>query len=953
MKRTPQEKPARSVRASKRRKTSAAPVARKGKPGTRKKTDAAPSALLAEMEQHRDLLQIQNEELGKAHAALEISHQRFSELHEQAPVGYLTLDRQGCIRAINLEAVRLLGVARHTVIGKPFLVFVEQEDRQKFLKHLWELRRARADSQFGAELRLVTSDGTLRHVRMITGRHHDIEGRSSLFLSAISDITELRAASTNAAHLASIVESARDAIVTFTEAGLFRSWNPAAEAIFGYSKDEILGKHVSILAPEDRKGELLQTLKLALSGMPIPPFETIRLRKDGTLVDAEVSLFPILESSRVIALTAIIRDITERKATAERLQKKAELLSLAQEGARMGVFEWDLVTNKAVWTPELEALMGIKLEDMPGNLEPWFAQIHPEDQPRLQQVFQEWMESNRTDVTEHYRFLSNGDERWFELRGRITRDAGGTPLKIIGTNLDITERKKMEAALRESQRLTRATLEAIPAHIALIDESGTIVDINSAWRDFCIENEGHAEAVGCGVNYLTVCAKIHGLEGKEARHFASGIRAVLSGRKQVFTMDYACHSPSVQRWFTGYVTPVAGPGARMAVIAHVNITAVKLAEEKFRGVVESAPDALVITDRVGRIQMVNRQAEKLFGYTRRELVGSNVEMLMPAAFRRAHAARHGQYSDEPTNRPMGGGASFPARRKDGSEFPAEIGLSPLQTAEGMLVCSAIRDITERKKAEDAIRTLNAELEERVVARTAALQKAVESLGQAIEERKRLEKEVLAISEIERRNIGQDLHDDLGQQLAGLWFLSSTLAKSLRPVSSAQAESVANVAAQLNKALALTRSLARGLQPVAPESGGLMAALRELASRSSELFKLHCRLARRPAVLVHDPATATHLYRIAQEAVTNAARHGHASHITILLSSSAGELLLSVNDDGCGMKETTGKHDGMGIRTMRYHAEAMGGSLEFRPRAEGGTTVTCKIPIPSQPEPENH
>jgi PAS domain S-box-containing protein len=368
---------------------------------------------------------------------------------------------------------------------------------------------------------------------------------------------------------------------------------------------------------------------------------------------------------------------------------------------------------------------------------------------------------------------------------------------------------------------------------------------------------------------------------------------------------------------------------------------------------ESAPDALVITDRVGRIQMVNRQAEKLFGYTRRELVGETVEMLMPQAYRHAHAARHGQYSDEPTNRPMGGGASFPARRKDGSQFPAEIGLSPLQTAEGMLVCSVIRDITERKKAENAIRTLNAELEERVVARTAALQKAVESLGQAIEERKRLEKEVLAISEIERRNIGQDLHDDLGQQLAGLWFLSSTLAKSLRPVSSAQAESVANIAAQLDKALTLTRSLARGLQPVAPESGGLMAALRELASRSSELFKLHCRLVRRSPVLVQDSSTATHLYRIAQDAVTNAARHGHAKHITILLSSSAGELLLSVNDDGCGMKETTGKHDGMGIRTMRYRAEAMGGSLEFRPRAEGGTTVTCKIPFPSQPEPENH
>lgn len=102
-----------------------------------------------------------------------------------------------------------------------------------------------------------------------------------MFLSAISDITELRAANASAAHLASIVESAHDAIVTFTEAGLFRSWNPAAEAIFGYSKDEILGKHVSILASEDRKGELLQTLKLALSGMPIPRLKRFTCGRTG------------------------------------------------------------------------------------------------------------------------------------------------------------------------------------------------------------------------------------------------------------------------------------------------------------------------------------------------------------------------------------------------------------------------------------------------------------------------------------------------------------------------------------------------------------------------------------------------------------------------------------------------------------------------------------------------
>ena len=135
----------------------------------------------------------------------------------------------------------------------------------------------------------------------------------------------------------------------------------------------------------------------------------------------------------------------------------------------------------------------------------------------------------------------------------------------------------------------------------------------------------------------------------------------------------------------------------------MEITAIKLAEEKFRAVLESAPDAMVIANRSGEIQLVNRQTEHLFGYTREELIGRAVEMLMPAGFRRGHVAERDGCMAAPSNRPMGAGMTLAGRRKDGSEFPVEISLSPLQTESETLVCSVIRDVTGRKKSEEAPR----------------------------------------------------------------------------------------------------------------------------------------------------------------------------------------------------------------------------------------------------------
>mgnify|MGYP001221508672 CR=1 FL=1 len=213
------------------------------------------------------------------------------------------------------------------------------------------------------------------------------------------------------------------------------------------------------------------------------------------------------------------------------------------------------------------------------------------------------------------------------------------------------------------------------------------------------------------------------------------------------------------------------------------------------------------------------------------------------------------------------------------------------------------------------------------------------------ERKRLEKEILEINDRVQRRIGHDLHDGLCQQLAGIELMCQVLEQKIAAKSKSDAATIRDIAGHVRDAIGQTRLMARGLSPIVLESEGLMSGLQELALNTEKIFHVQCVFESRSPVLLDDHAAATHLFRIAQEAVSNAVRHGKAKHIVIRLSHEGGSLTLTIRDDGSGLKDGCAGNSGMGLRIMRSRAETIGGTVAVENNPQGGVCVTCTVALP--------
>jgi len=273
-------------------------------------------------------------------------------------------------------------------------------------------------------------------------------------------------------------------------------------------------------------------------------------------------------------------------------------------------------------------------------------------------------------------------------------------------------------------------------------------------------------------------------------------------------------------------------------------------------------------------------------------------------------------------------------------FPAAPMLLSMMTAIG----SEIGQFIKRRSAEEALRRAHDELETRVQKRTTDLKTANAKLETAIAERKRLEYELLEITEKERRRIALDLHDDLGQKLSGIALMTKGLELRLARRRADGAKEAAKIHGLVQETMSHASHLARDLATLDWKENDLPAALNNLAVHAQQFYSVSCKFKAKGKIPPLDPPTISHLYKIAQEAVTNAIKHGKARRVGIDLANGTDRLILTIQNNGLPFPDLKSRSTGMGLRIMNYRASLIGGSLEIKGTGRSGTCVTCSVPL---------
>ena len=300
------------------------------------------------------------------------------------------------------------------------------------------------------------------------------DGRLCGAINVFEDVTDLKQAEQASRRLAAIVECSDDAIISKDLNGIITSWNQAATRLFGYTTEEVIGKPITLLIPLERHNEEPSILERIRRGERIDHYETIRRRKDGSILDVSLTVSPIRDvQGNIIGASKIGRDITRRKRVEVALRESEHRLRLTTQTGKLGVWDWDIVTNQVSWSDSLYAIHGVRPDEFDGTMQGFAALVHPEDQARVSESIERALDNDPPYELEFRAVRPDGVVVWLFTDAAVLRD-GGRPVRMLGATMDITERKRTEEALRQSEEKLRRQAQELEQQLIM---SGRLVSL--------------------------------------------------------------------------------------------------------------------------------------------------------------------------------------------------------------------------------------------------------------------------------------------------------------------------------------------------------------------------------------------------------------------------------------------------------------------------------------------
>lgn len=885
--------------------------------------------LLEEAVTARDTQERLNDELRRHELALRAKEAELQTIADTTPLILIRCSRDLTYRFINKAGADLFGLAPADIVGQPVQKVM---GRKAFAAVKPYIDRALNGERVEYETEIEYPTGK-RLMHVVYEPERAERGEVVGWIASIVDVTQLRIAEQGR-------RASEERFSHFMHNLPGLSWikdldgrylyaNHVALAAFAKTEDELYGKSDDEVFPAELAARFRENDMAALrSDSGTQAVETL-LHDDGVLHYSIVSKFPIKgPDGKPTAVGGIAIDITEQKRIEEEIRLMSRMPAENPHPVMRVTVEGEILYANDAARPLLDFWERTSGHRLPRDL-----------RIRLHEAF-------RAGSKQTFEIVF--DDRL--LLATIAPIVEGGYINVYGT--EITDRKEAEERLRISQNRLRLVTDSLPALISYVDRNERYVYANHTYMEWF------------GIDPQTVVGKsVRSVFGIGAyRKLKHSIDQALAGREARFEalIPYKRGGP---RYVNGVYAPDIGVDGE--VRGYFGLTndltdlkrsqdLLRSSEERLGLLMETFTDyAIISLDRDGRVDSWNTGAEHIFGYSRDEMMGQTCDRLFTPEDREAgvplkemrSARQKGRAVDERWH-----------LRKDGSRFFANGVMMPLYIGKALTGYAKIAgDLTEKQRQAELLQQAHDELEMRVAQRTRELAASNSALLQEIDQRAAAEKQRIDLlarlvsgQELERRRIARDLHDQLGQRLTALRLKIASL-KDLTgadKVLTERVERLQEIGERLDEEVSF---LAWELRPSALDDLGLIDAVGAYVNEWSRHYETAAEF--HSAGLSgsrFDREVETHLYRIAQEALNNIAKHAEAGRVSVLIEKMAGNLALIVEDDGKGFdasepaKQT--ESGGLGLVGMQERAALIGGDIEIESASGKGTTIYVRVPL---------